>query len=124
LQVGVAEVEDHFAAESFDAVVSCLAFSEFSTDERSYALRVALRLLVPGGRIVIADESEPNAWGRRTWHRLVRWPRSVLTYLLTQASTQPVRGLASALEAAGFSKVDETRLWSDTFVIVEGLKPG
>ncbi len=123
LQVGVAEVEDQFTVESFDAVVSCLAFSELSADERPYALRVALRLLVPGGHIVIADESEPNTWGRRAWHRLVRWPRSMLAYLLTQASTQPVRGLAAGLETAGFSKVDEARLWSDTFVIVEGLKP-
>ena len=45
LELGAMEIEDRFAEGSFEAAVSCLAFSELSPDERRYVLRVALRLL-------------------------------------------------------------------------------
>ncbi len=124
MQVGIAEIEDHFGPATFDAVVSCLMFSELSADERAYALRAALRVLVPGGDVVIADETVPRSTLRRTLHRLRRAPRHALTYLLTQTSTRPVRELGGALSAAGFVDVDEARIWSDAFVIATGQKPG
>ncbi len=122
LELGIAEIEDRFAKASFDSVVSCLAFSELSQDEQAYALRVARSLLAPGGEIVIADEVVPRGTARRAWQRLRRMPRSALTYLLTQAHTHPVPGLAAALQGAGFEGVEETRLWSDTFAIAVGHK--
>jgi len=123
IELGMAETEDRFAPASFDAVVACLVFSELSTDEQAYALRASYSLLVRGGQIVIADETLPRDVARRVWWQLCRWPRHALTYLLTQASTRPVRGLAAALRAAGFAEVEETRLWSDTFAILLGRKP-
>ena len=60
LELGAAEIEDRFAAESFDVVVSCLAMSEMSPDEQDYALHVAYSRLVPGGALVIADETLPE----------------------------------------------------------------
>jgi len=124
VQLGIAEIGDRFPPASFDAVVSCLAFSELSPDEQAYALRVSATRLVPGGALVIADETVPRGAARRAWHRLCRWPRSALAWLLTQTGTRPVRGLAASLRAAGFADVEETYLWSDTFVIASGRRPG
>ncbi len=118
LELGIAEVEDRFAEESFDAVVSCLVFSELSPDEQAYALDMARSRLVPGGHLVIADETRPSSKTQRAWHSLQRLPLSVATYLLTQTTTQPVERLADRIRKAGFSHVEDERLWGDTFVIV------
>jgi len=122
LELGVAELQDRFAEASFDAIVSCLLFSELSPDEQAYALDIARSRLVLGGHLLIADETLPStAWARARYH-LRRLPLVALTYVLTQASTQPVAHLAERVRRAGFSQVEEQRLWGDTFVIVQGMR--
>ena len=122
VELGVAEIGDRFAQGSLDAVVSCLAMSELSAAEQDYALRAAYECLAPGGAIVIADETVPESGLARFARRLGRLPVAALTYLLTQATTRPVRDLAGRIRAAGFSAVREERMWSGSFVIVRGAK--
>ena len=122
VELGAMELEDRFAPESFDAVVSCLAFSELSPEERAYVLRVAWRLLRSGGSIVIADEVPPRRRGARMWRRVRRLPVVLATWALTQTSTHAVEGLAAAVRAAGFSGVVEERLGHDDFAIVSGWR--
>jgi demethylmenaquinone methyltransferase/2-methoxy-6-polyprenyl-1,4-benzoquinol methylase len=101
VELGAMELEDRFEAESFDAAVSCLMFSELLPEEQRYVLKTLAGLLRPGGRLVIADEvAEPGARG--LWHRVRRAPLAALTFLLTQTGTQPVAGLGEAITAAGF----------------------
>jgi SAM-dependent methyltransferase len=116
VELGAAEIGDRFANGSLDAVVSCLAMSELSEAEQDYAL------LAPGGAIVIADETVPETGLARLARRLVRLPVAALTYLLTQATTRPVRDLTRRVRAAGFSDVREERMWSGSFVLVRGMK--
>lgn len=122
LELGVAEVEDRFDEESFDSVVSCLVFSELSADERAYALQIAHSRLVRGGHLVIADETLPtHAWSR-AWYRIRRAPLQALTYLLVQTTTRPVEQLSARIREAGFQRVEEERLWGDTFFIVHAVR--
>jgi demethylmenaquinone methyltransferase/2-methoxy-6-polyprenyl-1,4-benzoquinol methylase len=123
IELGAMELEDRFVPDSFDAIVSCLAFSELSPDERAYVLRVALRLLHPGGSLVIADEVPPRHRAARVWRRVRRLPVVFMTWALTQTSTHPVEGLADAVRAAGFADVVEERLARDDFAIVSGRRP-
>jgi len=122
LELGAAEVQDRFAEASFDAVVSCLLFSELSPDEQGYALDIAHSRLVVGGTLVIADETLPSSAWARAWYHLRRLPLVTFTYVLTQTSTQPVEHLAERVRDAGFAQVEEKRLWGDTFVIVQGIR--
>jgi len=122
LELGAAEIGDRFASESLDAVVSCLAFSELSTEEQDYALRTAHGCLVPEGAIVIADETVPDRGSSRLAYRLIRLPLVLLTYLFTQTTTRPVHDLAQRMRAAGFAGVREERMWSGSFVLVRGTK--
>ena len=124
LELGAAEIEDRFAEGSLDAVVSCLAMSELSPEEQDYALRAAYSRLAPGGAIVIADETLPETGLARLAYRLRRWPLALLTYLLTQTTTRPVRDIRRRVEGAGFSGVEEERMWGDSFLIVHGVKAG
>jgi ubiquinone/menaquinone biosynthesis C-methylase UbiE len=122
LELGAAEIEDRFAQESFDAVVSCLAMSEMSPDEQDYALRAAYRCLVSGGALVIADETLPEGWLPRLAYRLWRLPVAAATYLLTQTTTRPLRGLCQRVQAAGFSLLSAERMWSGSFLVIHAVK--
>lgn len=124
IELGAVEIEDRFAERSFDAVVSCLAFSELAPEEQDYVLAVACRLLKPGGRLVIADEVLPEGAMRRAWHRLVRWPLAALTYALSQTTTRPLAGLPERVARAGFSEVEEMRPWSADLAVVVARRPG
>jgi ubiquinone/menaquinone biosynthesis C-methylase UbiE len=122
LQLAAAEIEDRFPEAAFDAVVSCLTFSELSPEQRAYALSVARTRLRPGGELLVADEVAPRSRLRRAWYQVRRAPRVALTYLLTQTTTRSVAGLADTVRAAGFAEVTETRIWDDTFVLVHGVR--
>jgi len=124
IELGAMELEDRFEPDGFDAIVSCLAFSELSPDERCYVLRVALRLLRPGGSVVIADEVPARGRAARVWRFVRRLPVVLTTWALTQTSTHPVAGLADLVRAAGFADVGEERLGRDAFAIVFGRKEG
>lgn len=122
LELGLAEIEDRFGEATLDAIVFCLVFSEFSPDEQAYALNIAHSRLTLGGRLVIADETLPLSKFQRAWYRVLRLPLVAATYLLTQASTRPIEHLADRVRSAGFGQVEETRLLSDTFVIVHAVR--
>jgi len=122
VELSAAEIEDRFPEACFDAVVSCLALSELSPEAQDYVLRIARTRLVPGGEILLADETLPDGGARRLCYRVGRAPLVVLTWVLTQTTTRPVEGLAERVRAAGFAEVTEDRLWSDTFLLVHGRK--
>ena len=122
VQLGAAEIEDRFAAGSLDAVVSCLAMSEMSPEEQDYALHAAYSCLVTGGALVIADETTPEGGMSRVAYRLRRLPVVAATYLLTQTTTRPMRGLCRRVQTAGFSIVSTERMWSGSFLIVHAVK--
>ena len=122
LELGAAEIEDRFVEESFDAVVSCLAMSEMPPDEQDYALRAAYARLVPGGALVIADETLPANGFSRLVYWLRRLPVVAATYLLTQTTTRPVRDLGQRVRGAGFFVKVEMRMWSGSFLIIHAVK--
>ena len=98
---GVAEL-DQEPAETYDVFMSGLCLSELSEDELAYAFQQALRVLKPGGRLLVADEVPPtNIWLR--WiHRLMRFPLAVATYLISGQTTRPLESLPVRVEEAGF----------------------
>ncbi len=122
LELGVAEIAGKIDESSLDAVVSCLTFSELTPDEQTYALSIAYSCLKPGGTIVIADEVLPEGTFNRFLHSLSRFPLVLITYLLTQTTTHPLRNPSMLLQKAGFANVRAITLWSGDFVIVHALK--
>ena len=122
-EMAAVEIGDRFAPESFDAVASTLLFSEMSADEQTYVLKAALRLLVPGGRLVVGDEVRPRGAGQRLLHACARLPLAVLTYVLTQTTTHEVDDLAGMIRRAGFEVVAETRTDHGSLAVVVAEKP-
>lgn len=122
-QMGVDNMDD-LPYAAYDAVVSTLTFSELSQDERRFALTHGFRTLRPGGLLVIADEVRPRGRARRMLHAITRAPMAALTYLVSRASTRPLRDLAGEVTAAGFDIDREVRSQGDAFVILVAHRPG
>jgi ubiquinone/menaquinone biosynthesis C-methylase UbiE len=111
VEMGVAEIDGE-EPEIYDTVMSGLCFSELSEDEMSYTLKEVVRILRPGGLLLIADETKPKGIASRLIHSLVRVPLGALVYVLTQQTTNPVSNLIEKLMKAGLSivSVHSTRL--------------
>lgn len=122
VEMGVAELKTRFKEETFDACVSCLAFSELSEDEQRYAINSMHSLLKPDGILMIADEVIPENNGKRILHFLAHAPVRLLAYVMTQSTTRPLNDLESEIKSAGFSIIQIKRIWNDSFIIIKARK--
>lgn len=108
-QMSAIDLDEAFPDGSFDVVVSSLAFSELSEDERQFVLRQCHRLLRDGGLLAIADEVVPRQPALRALVWLLRFPLVVITYVLTQTTTRAVAGLEESIAGAGFALSSTSR---------------
>jgi len=115
-EMGVAELENE-VAESYDAVMSGLCFSELTEDELAYTVNQITRMLKPGGLLLVADEVRPEHVWKRVLAALVRFPLVLLAYVITQTTTRPVTDLPQRVEDAGL-RVESVRL-SNTATLME-----
>ncbi len=120
-EMGVAGMEELDDA-SFDLVASTLVFSELSPDEQSYALRHALRLLRPGGKMALADETRPKNPVKYLAYMLIWIPLFLVTFALTQTSTRAVEGLEGRVMESGFRIERVERSALDTFIYLTASK--
>lgn len=100
-EMGIAELDGE-ESEAYDAVTSGLCFSELTADEQSYALRQVMRLLRPGGLLLLTDEVVPRTRWKRLLNATVRLPLALLAYLWTQTTTHAVRDLPRKVVREGF----------------------
>jgi demethylmenaquinone methyltransferase/2-methoxy-6-polyprenyl-1,4-benzoquinol methylase len=120
-EMGVAEL-DVEPADSYDAIMSGLCFSELTEDEIEYVLKESHRLLKPSGLLLLADEVEPRRWFRRVPVWFVRLWLKLFTYLLTQKTTAAVKKLPDRVTHAGFRVVSIRYNGMDSFVELVGRK--
>lgn len=107
-ELGIAELGNE-NSQKYDVVMSGLCFSELSEDELIYTLKEAMRLLKPGGQLLIADEVTPDNPVMRAVNSILRLPLKIITYLITQTTTSAVKKLPERVRDAGFA-VESVRL--------------
>jgi demethylmenaquinone methyltransferase/2-methoxy-6-polyprenyl-1,4-benzoquinol methylase len=122
-EMGVAELDGE-EPRSYDAVTSGLCFSELSEDELAYALAQVMRILKPGGLLLVADEVTPRSLSGRILFRGIRAPLAALTWLVTQQTTHPIAGLPEIVRRAGFTIVSVRSSGLRGFAEVVARRPG
>jgi len=105
METSIVGLARHFEDDSVDKIVSTLAFSELSSDERQYALEESRRILRKDGLLIIADEVRPESVLNRFLYFMVRWPVAVLTFLFVQTTLHSLKGLKEDISKAGFQVV-------------------
>lgn len=99
-EMGVAEITKE-KSESYDVVTASLLFSELNKNELIYALKEIKRVLKPKGFLLIADEVVPRSILKRVLNYLIRFPLVIITYLITQSITMPMKGLPELVKEGG-----------------------
>jgi len=121
-EMGVAELGSE-ESESYDVVTSGLCFSELTEDELTYTLKEVKRILKPRGFLLIADEVRPEGISKRILNWLIRFPLVVITYLITQTTTNAVKNLPEKLKQAGLL-IESVRLSKiEDFIELVARKP-
>ena len=117
LEQTAAEI-DGLPTASFDAIVLSLCLSDMSPSERAFVLRETARLLLPGGRLVVADEVHvPGGW-RRAAQLLWRIPQALVAWLLVGTISRPIPDLPVEIRTAGFALCSEQRWLMGTLALV------
>ena len=113
-----ASAVEHFAPNSFDAIILSLTLSELDHDQLYYFLSGCRRLLTRGGKLIIADEVVPRALPARLLFWLVRLPLTILTWLLTRTTTHVLRDYIAMLNETGFDGQVEATYLSGSLVVL------
>ena len=119
---GVVEIDSLFKENSFDLIISTLVFSELYFEERALALYQIKKLLKLNGTLVIAVEVQPRKPLKKIIHFLVRFPLTVLTYIIAQTGTKPFIRIAEEISESGLKIIREDRSFLDSFTILAAKK--
>ena len=96
VEKGIAELDTE-PTETYDLVISSFCFSELNIEEQKYAVENIIRILVKGGYFILADEMYPKKIYKRIFYWLIRFPLLVITFILTQQTTSPLKNIEQLL---------------------------
>jgi ubiquinone/menaquinone biosynthesis C-methylase UbiE len=107
-----------FPDAAFDAVVSSLFFHHVDLDLKRQALGEALRVLKPGGRLVIADMHTPTTWMGALVSHVARW------FFWQPEIGENIRGvLPDLIAAAGFTPPQLQGTYFGYIAVLTSRKP-
>ena len=121
-----------FPDESFDLIT--IAFGLRNLADRKLGLSEMLRVLKPGGRLMVLEFSQPFFWFRPFYYiylkgilpwlaRLVTGDRDAYLYLGSSISEFPGRvGLAEEIQQSGFDRVEHEALTFSIVALHQGWK--
>jgi len=123
LNISLSNLDEHLEDESFDIILSTLAFSELTRMERLYVLKQIKRLLKKGGRVFIGDEIIPENFFAKCLYHAFRLPMRLLTWIVTQNTTNAISNFDEDVQQAGMEIVSRKPFMLGTFILLEMNDP-
>ena len=122
--MSVVEMDKRFEDETFDKVVAALIFSELSEPELDYALKQIQRVLKKGGLLIVEDEVRPSNFFKKLLFYIIRIPLKIITYIVSQSTTKPVKNIEVKLEKFDFKIIDKKLFFLDSLMLLVARKEG
>jgi len=119
LNISLGNLDEHVGDESFDIILSTLAFSELTRAERIHALKQSKRILRNGGKVLIGDEIIPDNILAKCFYYAFRLPMRLLTWVMTQTTTNAISNFDDDVREAGMTIVNSKSFMLGTFILLE-----
>ncbi len=119
LNFSLGNLDEHLGDESFDIILSTLAFSELTRAERIHALKQIKRILRNGGKVFIGDEIIPDNFLAKGLYYAFRLPMRLLTWVMTQTTTNAISHFDDDVQQAGMQIVNSQSFMLGTFLLLE-----
>ena len=107
----VTQLAKNFPEHSFDVIVSTMALGEFPREYLNFILSDCRRLLKPGGRLIIADETLPDRPLPKILYGIGMGLLWIPQFLLLRRALFPIKDLPGTIAQGGFA-VTRTRTWA------------
>ena len=119
LNISLSNLDEHFSDESFDIILSTLAFSELTHAERVHVLKQIKRILKKEGKVLIGDEIIPKNLFAKCFYYAFRLPMRLLTWLMTQTTTKAIPSFDEEVREAGMQIVNRKPFMLGIFILLE-----
>ena len=119
LNISLSNLDEHLEDESFDIILSTLAFSELTRAERLHVLKQIKRLLKKGGQVFIGDEIIPENFFAKCIYYAFRLPMRLLTWIVTQNTTNAISNFDDDVREAGMEIVNRKQFMLGMFILLE-----
>ncbi len=119
LNISLGNLDEHLGDESFDIVLSTLAFSELTRAERIHVLKQIKRILKNGGKVLIGDEIIPENILAKCLYYAFRLPMRLLTWVITQTTTNAISNFDDDVREAGMEIVNCKSFMLGMFILLE-----
>ncbi len=119
LNISLSNLDEHLEDESFDIILSTLAFSELTRAERLHVLKQIKRTLKKGGKVLIGDEIIPENLLAKFFYYAFRLPMRLLTWIVTQNTTNAISNFDDDVRQAGMEIVNCQPFMLGMFILLE-----
>lgn len=118
----VTQLRKHFQDESFDIVVATASLGEFPKAYLDYILRDCARMLKKDGRLIIADEVQPQKRLSRILYNIVMGIFWIPQFLIVRRVCYPIKNIDKMLQDAGFEIEERRKFPLTTLQLVSAKK--
>jgi len=119
LNISLSNLNENLEDESFDIILSTLAFSELTRAERLHVLKQIKRVLKKGGKVFIGDEIIPENFFAKCFYYAFRLPMRLLTWIVTQNTTSAISNFDDDVRQAGMEIVNRKPFMWGMFILLE-----
>lgn len=119
LNISLSNLDEHFSDESFDIILSTLAFSELTRAERVHVMKQIKRILKTGGKVFIGDEIIPENLFAKCFYYAFRLPMRLITWIMTQTTTNAIPSFDEEVREAGMQIVNRKPFMLGMFILLE-----